>query len=301
MNPKTILCILILLVLANFCFAADAPPARESEFKSIFDGKDLATWQGDPVVWSARDGVIHATLPEFSRNKNGSLLVWRGGNVDDFELRFSCRFVDLSSAALGNLNVKYRTGNTPADKAYWYVLDIDDRGAGRGRVMEVGDRGVLSKRGKKTVARNGNGPNEVEVIGTVTQPANIQAAYKKNDWNEVAIIAEGNHLVHLLNGVVTADFIDENEAKRHRSGSLALKVWLARGPGMDAEFKNLRLRRIQNGKIVSAPPAAESKPPSAGDKAPAAERLKKVKALYDQGLINKEDYDKKVKEIMDSF
>jgi hypothetical protein len=32
-----------------------------------------------------------------------------------------------------------------------------------------------------------------------------------------------------------------------------------------------------------------------------AERLKKVKSLYDQGLINKGDYDKKVKEIMDSL
>jgi len=33
----------------------------------------------------------------------------------------------------------------------------------------------------------------------------------------------------------------------------------------------------------------------------AAERLKKVKTLFDQGLINKDDYDKKVKEIMDSL
>ena len=33
----------------------------------------------------------------------------------------------------------------------------------------------------------------------------------------------------------------------------------------------------------------------------AAERLKKVKSLFDQGLINKEEYDKKVKEIMDSL
>lgn len=32
-----------------------------------------------------------------------------------------------------------------------------------------------------------------------------------------------------------------------------------------------------------------------------AERLKKVKALYDQGLINKEEYDKKVQEIMNSL
>jgi hypothetical protein len=36
-------------------------------------------------------------------------------------------------------------------------------------------------------------------------------------------------------------------------------------------------------------------------KANPAERLKQVKALFDQGLISKEDYDKKVKEIMDSL
>jgi carboxyl-terminal processing protease len=34
---------------------------------------------------------------------------------------------------------------------------------------------------------------------------------------------------------------------------------------------------------------------------PAAERLKQVKALFEQGLISKEDYDRKVKEIMDSL
>ena len=33
----------------------------------------------------------------------------------------------------------------------------------------------------------------------------------------------------------------------------------------------------------------------------APERLKHVKTLFDQGLITKEDYDKKVKEIMDSL
>jgi hypothetical protein len=46
---------------------------------------------------------------------------------------------------------------------------------------------------------------------------------------------------------------------------------------------------------AATPPADSSTKPDA------AERLKKVKALYDQGLINKEDYDKKVKEIMDSL
>ena len=46
---------------------------------------------------------------------------------------------------------------------------------------------------------------------------------------------------------------------------------------------------------ASNPPAATPAKPSAAD------RLKQVKSLYDQGLINKDDYDKKVKEIMDSL
>jgi Concanavalin A-like lectin/glucanases superfamily len=47
--------------------------------------------------------------------------------------------------------------------------------------------------------------------------------------------------------------------------------------------------------------AAPAPPADAAAKPDAAERLKKVKALYDQGLINKEDYDKKVKETLDSL
>ena len=54
------------------------------------------------------------------------------------------------------------------------------------------------------------------------------------------------------------------------------------------------------GGVLAAQPASTSSV-AAPTKPDAAERLKKVKALYDQGLINKDDYDKKVKEIMDSL
>jgi hypothetical protein len=47
--------------------------------------------------------------------------------------------------------------------------------------------------------------------------------------------------------------------------------------------------------VVPAPPADNSGKPSAAD------RLKQVKSLFDQGLINKEDYDKKRQEILDSM
>ena len=49
-------------------------------------------------------------------------------------------------------------------------------------------------------------------------------------------------------------------------------------------------------------PQPTSNPPVAAPAKPdTTERLKQVKSLYDQGLINKDDYDKKVKETMDSL
>ena len=60
---------------------------------------------------------------------------------------------------------------------------------------------------------------------------------------------------------------------------------------------------MQVKKLIANPPAAQTTAPASASepKPDAAERLKKVKSLYDQGLINKEDYDKKVKEIMDAL
>ena len=60
------------------------------------------------------------------------------------------------------------------------------------------------------------------------------------------------------------------------------------------ELKNL---------IANPEPAATVATASSDNsaKSDAAARLKQVKSLYDQGLINKGDYDKKVKEIMDSL
>jgi hypothetical protein len=47
------------------------------------------------------------------------------------------------------------------------------------------------------------------------------------------------------------------------------------------------------------PPPAPAQPAAAQPSA--ADRLKQLKSLYDQGLINKEDYDRKSKEILDSL
>ena len=56
---------------------------------------------------------------------------------------------------------------------------------------------------------------------------------------------------------------------------------------------------MQMKQMIANTQSAQTQEPAS--KPDATTRLKQVKALYDQGLINKDDYDKKVKEIMDSL
>ena len=64
------------------------------------------------------------------------------------------------------------------------------------------------------------------------------------------------------------------------------------------------VQMLYNLQKVATDEAMPSKTPPANPppaKPDAATRLKQVKQLYDQGLINKDEYDRKVKEIMDSL
>ena len=59
------------------------------------------------------------------------------------------------------------------------------------------------------------------------------------------------------------------------------------------------LTRMKN--LIANPSLATTAPPGPAPHPSAADRLKQLKSLYDQGLINKDDYDKQTKAILDSL
>ena len=79
-----------------------------------------------------------------------------------------------------------------------------------------------------------------QVAGSVGNSEEIQAAIKKEDWNDYVIVARGNHLQHFINGKQTVDVTDECESKAAKSGVLALQIHVG-GP-MTVEFKNIRIK-----------------------------------------------------------
>ncbi len=223
-----------------------APPVPDG-MEVLFNGTDLTGWDGDPRLWTVRDGVIHGeTTPENVANGN-TFLVWQGGDVGDFELRLSVR-----CNATNNSGIQYRsrriTDHTAKNK--WVVRGyqheirnertlpnvsgfIYDEGGGAGgrqRICQAGEQAVWEpETGKK-------------VTGILIDQDDFTKLMKLDDWNDVVIRAEGTRIRHYLNGRLILDFTDADPAKALQQGVLALQ--LHAGKPMWAEYRNIRLKRL---------------------------------------------------------
>jgi len=227
----------LLLAVSAVFLAAETTAAHaddETGFRSLFGGKSLEEdgWDGNPKFWSVRDGVILGqTTPENPASGN-TFLVWRRGEVDDFVLRCSYRIKG------GNSGIQYRSREFDKWVIGGYQGDFEAGETFSGILYEErGSRGIMCNRGQKTSFDKDGKKQEAQVTDSKT----LQAAIKREDWNDYEIIAQGTHLIHKINGQVTAECIDEQANARVSSGLLALQ--LHAGPPMSVEFKNIRIKR----------------------------------------------------------
>ncbi len=244
---------LILLAVLGFqpalsLLAADASstaPPEAAGMQSLFNGKDLTGWDGDPRLWSVKDGVIHGETTAENVANGNTFIIWKEGRTKDFELRLSFR-----SNATNNSGIQYRSKHiTEGDvKNAWVVRGyqheirneiklpnvsgfIYDEGGKRGRICLVGEEAVWDKDGKHVV--------KADLIDEAT----FGKLFKLDDWNDAVIIAEGHRIRHYLNGKLILNCEDNDPDRALIEGILALQ--LHAGKPMWAEFKNIRLREIK--------------------------------------------------------
>lgn len=213
----------------------------EKGFLRIFNGKDLTGWEGNPKLWSVRDGAITGQTTAENPTKGNTFLIWTNGTLADFELRCSFKLVPGDGKGFANSGIQYRS--KVMDPANWvvggYQADMEAGPTYTGILYEERMRGILALRGEKVVwGKDG----KKQVVGSVGDGAEIGAAIKQGEWNDYVIIAKGNHLQQFINGKQTVDVVDEDEAKGALSGVLALQ--LHAGPPMTAQFKNIRVRKF---------------------------------------------------------
>jgi len=241
---------LIAFFLPVVCFVTNAcseeptkAPARSGDLQRLFNGNDLQGWDGDPSMWSVRDGVIRGETTASNPAKGNTFLMWKGGDVKNFEL-----FVQFRSTAANNSGIQYRSKHITdgSVKNNWVVRGyqheirnelefpnvsgfIYDEGGKRGRLCLVGEKATWEIDGKK-------------VTEQLIDGAEFKTLFRLDDWNETVIVAKGNRVQHFLNGRLVLDFMDNEPKLALPQGIIALQ--LHAGNPMWVEFKDLELKKL---------------------------------------------------------
>ena len=226
------------LFLLTASARAQVAPLPEAGFTPLFDGKTLANWDCDPGFWRVEDGALTGETTAEHQPPQNIFCIYKDGDPADFELRLQYR---LTGAPTGNSGIQYRSEELP-NVAKWvlkgYQADIDAQQRYTGQLYEERGRAFVALRGQMVEVFSGQKPGFVAQLGAA---ADLKAAIKLNDWNDVIIIARGNTLVHIINGAVMCVVIDEDAANRKMSGKLGIQLHKTTGP-MKIETRNIRLK-----------------------------------------------------------
>lgn len=244
-NTMIRLIVVSLLLAATTSLADDAAaPPEPAGARPIFNGKDLTDWEGDPRLWSVRDGTIHGETTDENPAQGNTFLIWKGGKTNNFYLRLSFRANATNNSGIQYRSKHIRDGKPPnawVVRGYQHEIRnelnlpsvagfIYDEGGKRGRLCLVGEQAIWQPDGKKVVS------------DALIDQAGFEKLFRLDDWNQVVIVARGRHVQHFLNGRLIVDFTDNEPDLALLEGILALQ--LHAGKPMWVEFKDIRLADI---------------------------------------------------------
>ena len=202
----------VALIGAAACAVARAGEEKEEGFVPIFNGKDLAGWEGDKKLWIVEDGLLIGRSPGIKYND----FLATTKEYGDFILRFQIRLKPNNA----NSGVQFRSKRVPnSHEVAGYQADVG--GQWWGKLYDEARR-------RKVLA----GP----------KPDVIKKALKPGDWNEYEVKAVGPHVTMKINGATTIDYT-EPDAKIGRSGVIAVQIH-GGGP-LEVRFRNLRIKELK--------------------------------------------------------
>lgn len=239
---KTDIRLALYSLLAAVCVAGCQAAEPEGEFKPIFNGKDLTGWDGNPALWSVKDGAITGTTTAGAPLKANTFLIWTNGSPGDFELRLKYKILGNNPGNQANSGIQYRS--KVIDAAQWiaggYQADIEAGNNYTGILYEERmTRGIMALRGEKVLW---TGDSKKQVTGKLGTAEEVQAVIKANDWNEYRIVAKGNVLQHFINNKQSVEVVDETRDKAAMSGIIGLQLHV--GPPMTVQFKDVKIREL---------------------------------------------------------
>lgn len=228
--------------------------SSDNDFTSIFDGKSLENWEGDPNYWRVEDGnLVGEVTPTTLLDKN-TFIIWKGGQPADFELELEFRIAEA-----GNSGINYRSERLDSVPfaLRGYQADIDGKNTYTGQNYEERKRTTLAYRGEKVNVSSQPNPERAEsfranlknnawqsreVLSSLGNIDSLKTKIKHEDWNICRLVIKGNRMQHYINGILMSDVSDNDTINRSFKGHLGVQVHV--GPPMKVEYRNIRLKHL---------------------------------------------------------
>ena len=234
--------IAFLAVTVSLLYCAGSPMtlANDKPAQSLFDGHSLDGWEYNRKHWRIENQSIVGEIPAGQTLNHNTWLIWRGGELKDFELRIK---VKLTGAAAANSGIQVRCQAKDPSHVSGYQADLDMGATWLGRIYDEHGRALLVERGQRVLIER-DGKRATHTFA----PAGMYATILRvNEWNDYRIVGVGERLAVFVNGTLFSDLIDRESSARDLSGHLAFQ--LHSGPETRVELRDIHLETLDGDDI----------------------------------------------------
>lgn len=225
----------VLLMLGIWLAGCATSSTEGTAWHPLFDGKTLTGWTApDMSFWSVQDGLLTGETTREHQPPRTQFLVWHGGEVRDFEMKFEFRIFGTGA----NSGMQFRSAVKEQGLVHGYQADLNSKGDLVGSLYdEYNPRASLAHRGERVVIDEAGHRTATRFAAAETVPPNLRT----DAWNEYHITAVGPKITLRVNGVVTAEVEDRQIGEADAAGVLATAI--IAGEPMKVQYRNLRLRK----------------------------------------------------------
>lgn len=178
--------------------AAEVPPAASTDVITLFDGKSLTGWEGDPKIWRIQDGLITGGSLTETVKRNEFLATTK--DFGNFIIRLKIKLT--GSEGFLNSGFQIRSQRVPGDSEMaGYQCDFGDP-SWWGCIYDESRRNKLMAQ------------SDMKLLDPVI---------KRNDWNDYVIRADGPRITTWINGVMGVDYTEADPAII-QTGKLGIQV-----------------------------------------------------------------------------
>ncbi|HVS71629.1 MAG TPA: family 16 glycoside hydrolase [Phycisphaerae bacterium] len=209
-------------------------------YVSLFDGKTLNGWDGNPKFWRVEEGAIVGEST--AQNPSGNTYIaCRTSLSKDFTLKCEIKIEGSGGSGIqyrsntgipwltaipanvianaGPTNLAWMMTGPQAD--FWPSRDSSAMYSGQFYSENTPMR-IMAFRGQ-VVEGFGMGPRRL--MGTIGDRADLGKFIKQNDWNQYIVIARGGTFLHIINGQLMSVMIDDDpDSSNNQPGLIGLEI-----------------------------------------------------------------------------